>query len=316
MILCSQAKLENDNKSINVQRGLRARVESGLWPSVAPMGYLDSKMKDQLCVKEQDPERAPMIKQIYEKIAYENYSTYDVVRWLKEMGVKSPNGKYFNLSTVQLILKRPFYYGYFEYPKNSGKWYKGKHKPIITKKLFMDAQEKISNRTHKRKYFKLRGSPFSFLKMIRCGTCGSGISAEEKHKTLKISKEEVIYRYYVCSRSRNRDCRELYINEQQLMDELSSVIDRVDIDLVGMRQMLEMDIDKWYKVHKFLTGESLDELQVANKDHDLREYAKIIFKEGRIDEQREILKHLQGRLILKNKKIYIDSLPSESETKS
>ena len=85
MILCSQAKLENDNKSINVQRGLRARVESGLWPSVAPMGYLDSKMKDQLCVKEQDPERAPMIKQIYEKIAYENYSTYDVVRWLKEI---------------------------------------------------------------------------------------------------------------------------------------------------------------------------------------------------------------------------------------
>jgi DNA invertase Pin-like site-specific DNA recombinase len=27
MILCSQAKLENDNKSINVQRGLKARVE-------------------------------------------------------------------------------------------------------------------------------------------------------------------------------------------------------------------------------------------------------------------------------------------------
>jgi len=27
MILCSQAKLENDNKSINVKRGLRARVE-------------------------------------------------------------------------------------------------------------------------------------------------------------------------------------------------------------------------------------------------------------------------------------------------
>ena len=316
MILCSQAKLENDNKSINVQRGLRARVESGLWPSVAPMGYLDSKLKDQLCVKEQDPERAPMIKQIYEKVAYENYSTYDVVRWLKEIGVKSPNGKFFNLSTVQLILKRPFYYGYFEYPKNSGKWYKGKHKPIITKKLYMDAQEKIHDRTHKRKYLKLRGSPFSFLKMIRCGTCGSGISAEEKHKTLKISKEEVIYRYYVCSRSRNRDCRELYINEQQLMDELSSVIDRVDIDLIGMRQLLEVDIDKWYKVHKFLTGESLTDLQIENKDHDLREYAKIIFKEGRIDEQREILKHLKDRLILKNKKIYIDSLPQKSETQS
>lgn len=46
MILCSQAKLENDNKSINVKRGLRAKVEMGLWPSVAPTGYLNEKLID------------------------------------------------------------------------------------------------------------------------------------------------------------------------------------------------------------------------------------------------------------------------------
>jgi DNA invertase Pin-like site-specific DNA recombinase len=32
MILCSQAKLENDNKSVNVKRGLRTRCEMGLRP--------------------------------------------------------------------------------------------------------------------------------------------------------------------------------------------------------------------------------------------------------------------------------------------
>ena len=32
MILCSQAKLENDNKSENVKRGLRTRCEQGLMP--------------------------------------------------------------------------------------------------------------------------------------------------------------------------------------------------------------------------------------------------------------------------------------------
>lgn len=37
MILGSQAKLENDNRSINVKRGLRTRVEMGLWPGVAPL---------------------------------------------------------------------------------------------------------------------------------------------------------------------------------------------------------------------------------------------------------------------------------------
>ena len=39
MILCSQAKLENDNKSENVKRGLRTRCEQGLRPGMAPTGY-------------------------------------------------------------------------------------------------------------------------------------------------------------------------------------------------------------------------------------------------------------------------------------
>ncbi|MFA4937594.1 MAG: recombinase family protein, partial [Patescibacteria group bacterium] len=38
MILGSQAKLENDNKVVNVKRGLRARCEMGLWPCTAPTG--------------------------------------------------------------------------------------------------------------------------------------------------------------------------------------------------------------------------------------------------------------------------------------
>jgi site-specific DNA recombinase len=49
MILGSQAKLENDNRGINVKRGLRTRVEMGLWPGVAPLGYLNQKLMDKKC---------------------------------------------------------------------------------------------------------------------------------------------------------------------------------------------------------------------------------------------------------------------------
>lgn len=37
MILCSQAKLENDNWGINVKRGLRAKCEVGIRPGPAPI---------------------------------------------------------------------------------------------------------------------------------------------------------------------------------------------------------------------------------------------------------------------------------------
>ena len=38
-LFCSQAKLENDNKGVDVKRGLRAKATMGLYPGVAPTGY-------------------------------------------------------------------------------------------------------------------------------------------------------------------------------------------------------------------------------------------------------------------------------------
>ncbi len=40
MILCSQAKLENDNRGVNVKRGFKAKCELGFRPNMAPFGYL------------------------------------------------------------------------------------------------------------------------------------------------------------------------------------------------------------------------------------------------------------------------------------
>lgn len=72
MILCSQAKLENDNRGINVKRGLRTRVEMGLWPGIAPTGYLNEKRMDRRCQLIVDPDRAPIVKKMFEKCAYEH----------------------------------------------------------------------------------------------------------------------------------------------------------------------------------------------------------------------------------------------------
>jgi DNA invertase Pin-like site-specific DNA recombinase len=145
MILCSQAKLENDNKSLNVKRGLRTRVEMGLWPGVAPTGYLNQKRTDRKGQVLLDPKRAPIMKQMFEKIAYENYSGRQIYIWLEKIGFTSTGNKTMTLSNVYRLLRIPFYYGRFEYPRTSGNWYTGKHAPIITKELFDKVQEKLNN---------------------------------------------------------------------------------------------------------------------------------------------------------------------------
>ena len=122
MILCSQAKLENDNKSVNVKRGLRMRCEMGLWPAPAPTGYLNEKRIDRKGYVVVDPERGPVIKQMFEKVAYDGWSGRKIYHWLKfDMNFRSAtSNKPLTLSNIYRLLQTPFFYGTFEYPLGSG----------------------------------------------------------------------------------------------------------------------------------------------------------------------------------------------------
>ena len=144
MILGSTAKLENDHRGENVKRGLRTRAEMGLWPGVAPLGYLNQGRMDRKCQILVDPVRAPIIKQIFEKMGYELWSGRKIYNWLKhDLNFKTRGNKSLTLSGLYRIIDNHMYYGVFERPVKSGNWYEGKHTPIITKELFDKAQAQL-----------------------------------------------------------------------------------------------------------------------------------------------------------------------------
>ena len=66
MILCSQAKLENDNRGINVKRGHRNKCMIGIRPGPAPIGYINIMKANRISSVEFDKERAPIIKEMIE----------------------------------------------------------------------------------------------------------------------------------------------------------------------------------------------------------------------------------------------------------
>jgi len=101
----------------------------------------------------------------------------------------------------------------------------------------------------------------------------------------------------------------------KLMFELYAILDTAEIDLIGMKDSLIAEIERFYKIQAFLDGTENIDRSKDKKEYDLRKYAKTIFEEGRIDERRQILKNLKGRLILKNKKIYIDKLPEGTQVR-
>jgi len=296
MILGSQAKLENDNKAVNVKRGLRARCEMGFRPGVAPTGYLNEKHVDKKCQARIDPKRAPIIKQMFERVANEQWSGRKVYRWLREIKFKTKNNKPLVLANVYLILRNHFYYGEFEYPVGSNNWYIGKHTPIISKELF----DRVQMTLNENFIPKTESKEFAFTKLIKCGYCGSGISADEKFKKLKDGGVNR-HVYYFCTKARNIDCKNPAINEPSLIDELIKLMDRIDLDELGVKSKVEQEMIRLNRF-KAMLGEKG---RKSNINVSSRDYAKYLLKEGTLVEKRELLYFLKSRLVLKDKKILL-----------
>lgn len=294
MILGSQAKLENDNRGVNVKRGLRTRCEMGLRPGVAPVGYSNEKHADKKCHAIIDPLRGPVIKQMFEKAANEKWSGRKIHQWLKfDLNFTSRANKNMTLSSVYLVLQNPFYYGVFEYPEKSGNWYQGKHQPLVTKELFDRVQEQLKRDRIVRSDIK----EFAFTKLMMCGNCGSGISADEKFKKLKDGTSNR-YVYYGCTKARDLKCKGGYIREEELIDQLVKIMDNIDLNRITMRQKFEAEVERMRKFQRSFAGASGVE---PDKEIDLRGYAKYLLKEGSVTEKRELLLCIKSRLVLSQK---------------
>lgn len=299
MILCSQAKLENDNRGINVKRGLRARCEMGLWPTCPPTGYFKEKRVDHKGQCLFDPDRGHIIRQMFEKVAYEKWSGRKIYNWLRfDLNFRTALGKkHLSLGNIYRLLENTFYYGPFEYPRGSGNWYQGKHEPLITKELFDLVQDQMKNSQLVRR----ENIEFAFTKIMTCGLCGSGISATEKFKKLKNGGYNR-HIYYGCTKAKDKNCKCGYISEEDLIKQLQKQIDKLDFKKLPVQDKIEGEIKKFKKFQMMATGKNQN---IDVSDVDVKNYIKFLLKEGDDQEKRELLTCLNGEILLNNKIINI-----------
>jgi len=270
----------------------------GYRPCVAPTGYLNEKDRDKKCQVRLDPKRAPIIKQMFEKVGNQQWSGRRVFKWLKSLGFKSRNEKVLVLGNIYQLLRNTFYYGEFEFPTGSGNWYQGKHAPIITKELF----DKVQNNINEHLIPKTESKEFAFTKLIKCGYCGSGITAYEKFKKLKGGGTNR-HVYYFCTKAKNVDCKNPPLNESDLIDALIELIDKIDLDDLGVKAKIEQEISRF---NKFRIGVLGQKNQIHTTEVDIRNYAKYLLREGTICEKRELLSLLKSKLVLKDKKVAVE----------
>jgi DNA invertase Pin-like site-specific DNA recombinase len=197
-----------DNLSEETRKGMLEKAEQGIWPSFAPLGYLNFDTPNGKRTIVPDPSLAPIICQIYEWYATGLYSLADVTKRAKAAGmVFRKSGNAVPKGTVHKILHNRIYTGDFDF---GGKTYRGCYEPIVTRELWQWVQQVLQQRLGPRR--QRRKHDFAFSGMITCTQCGCALVGEMKKGR---------YVYYHCT------CAKHYVREEVLEAEFAKAIRQI-----------------------------------------------------------------------------------------
>lgn len=184
----------------NVKRGLESKAQKGWYPAIPPIGYLNTK-KGQKGMEEIiiDPERFQIVRNMWDLMLTGTYTAMDVHRiattdWKLDTPKRRCDGKKpIAPGYIYKLFSNVFYTGNFVY---SGKFYDGKHPPIVTMAEF----EKMQIILGKKGQPRPQAHDFPFTGIMRCPNCGASVTASEKTKLVKSRGELKKYTYYHCTR--------------------------------------------------------------------------------------------------------------------
>jgi len=209
------AKNYIQNLAEETAKGMREKAEQGVWPSVAPLGYLNSGENKRRIITP-DPVLGKIVAKMFDWYATGIYSLKDVSKMAFDEGLRyrKTNARV-NKSVIHKILTNPIYSGEFNW---AGVSYKGVYEPLITRELFDKVQEIMSGRNAGTA--KPRGKFFTYQGMVICGKCGCAMVGEMKKGK---------YIYYHCTQNRG-PCTGKCTREEVLTQQFTEALKRLQID--------------------------------------------------------------------------------------
>jgi len=215
----------------DAKRGMTEKAKMGWFPGAVPIGYLNSYgLKGEKYVLK-DPERFDTVRRCWDLLLTGTKTVKEIHRiateeWgLSKLGAHGRNARVFSRSAMYTMLANPFYCGQFLW---DGKLWQGKHPPIVTVEEYDKAQELLGARGKPR----LSKNENIYAGLIRCGSCGSAVIVDVKHKLIHSTGIERTYRYYRCSHMGKKAtcCTEKgSVKEKDIEEEVMKKIDEIEI---------------------------------------------------------------------------------------
>lgn len=191
------AEFEREKIRERAQRGWTTKAEQGqVVAGMQRYGYRYDRVRKVLT---EDPDTAPVVREIFRLAAEEHLSTGQIAARLSAAQIPAPRGTVWWRDTVSKILRNPAYLGLayvhrYDDPSRRGQradeWIAIPVPALVDETTWWQAREVIY---HYRKFWKGRQIlPMLLRKLVVCGRCGHGLSTNIR------TVRGVSYRYYFC----------------------------------------------------------------------------------------------------------------------
>ena len=218
-----------DSLRDNVNRSIQQKLRKGEWISLAPLGYLHIKGAEnergtgKITV---DPDRAPLIRKLFETYASGEYTLADLTRKAKEWGLRNNwrTQGYLSKAHLHRILQNPFYYGVMRV-KKTGREYPHIYEPLVSKELY-DACQAV-RLGWKKKPFKYAGKEYVFRGMITCAVTGRVVSADTKKRQRADGTPYEIT--YLGTWNPEDTSKKIWVREDEVMEEIEEVFRKLQL---------------------------------------------------------------------------------------
>ena len=154
------------------RKGFYGRLNQGLYPLPAPVGYLD---QGRAKCKEPDPVKAPLVKKAFELYGTGRYNLDGLVDEMFRLGLRNKRGSKVTRNSLSILLNNPFYMGLIRL-KRTGQAFSAKHTPLVGKRLFDRVQAVLRGKTNTRS----QRHDFLFRRLLACKLCGNSLFGERQ----------------------------------------------------------------------------------------------------------------------------------------
>lgn len=279
-IMFGQSKYYVDALSENIRRGNRTKREKGWLPGRAPIGYLNGRTEAGDKNITRDPERFPIIRQLWLMFLTGGYSVPQLLGiatdnfGLRALRRRRSGGGPLSTPGVYKILGNPFYAGYIRF---GTEWYPGKHEPMITVAQFERTQQLLGRSDAARP----KKHEFPYTGIMRC-TCGFGVTAE-----IKINRFGSRYVYYRCThKNPAKLCREGSIEERALEDQLATYLRTIYCNRNELRELLSiLEEERPQEAAEGIAAQVVVERAIESAARQLESLTKMRYRELISDEE-------------------------------